>query len=139
MVTKAGRKEGPPPGCMSKQQVQAGLGAINHLPPLTPHWKSARSPCLSWATPKGQQSQMLGKAGWEALLEQEPEHQIPELRTASHTRATVGKPQATETPNTQGGERERQGEITSGVGGRPSPRVALPPGALGTEIWGSEA
>lgn len=56
-----------------------------------------------------------------------------------HRRATVGKPQATETPHAQvGGRRKgRERTIISPGGGGHHPRVALPPGAPGQKSGAS--
>lgn len=99
----AGR-EGPPPGRMSEQQVQAGLRAINH--PHTPRWKGARRPPLNWTTPKGAAEPDAGKGKAGGPPRMRPQTPDPGAEGGQpHTRATVGKPQATETPHAQVGGR----------------------------------
>ena len=112
MATTAGREEGPPPGRTSEQRVQAGLGAINHPPPTA--GKEPGGLASAGPHPRGQQSQMLGKAGWEALQKGEAKHQIPELRVASRTQEQPnrGQAKATDVPPTLVGERRKGRERT---------------------------
>ena len=110
MAAPAGREEGHPPGCTRALQAQAGLGAINHPPPIA--GKQPGGLASAGPHPSGPRRQMLGEAGWEALQEGEAEQQIPGPRVASHTRAQHNhRPlKATEPPHTLvGGAGRRQG------------------------------